>query len=208
VRRTVLADDHLLDDPRLLGDHRLLVHFFHFEGALAKRLGARGNRMVDRAALDVHALFPELHVFLDGPLGHARVDPHAAAGHRALPDAQLLFGDRKHLLAAGAGLLTATGFDAGAVRLQQLLDASGPSIVGVDGQNGAPAAQSLAVVIHVVVPGGVGLVGAEEPAPEPARAALAVPLVLLARRRIGDAHMAPIDAFLLERLRDALGLLT
>jgi hypothetical protein len=88
------------------------------------------------------------------------------------------------------------------VRLEDLLDAPGATVLGVDGEDDPAAAQALVVVLDVTVPRVV--VAAEQPAPETA-AALAAPLVVLACRRVGDADVAPLDALVRERLGHALG---
>src|SRR5690606_9836651 len=98
----ILVDVDFLDHARTLAHDRLLARFAHLDRPLLESVVAGLERAIDRPALDAHALLPQVHRLLGGPLDHIGVAAHGALVHGALADDQLLLRHRQDILGARA----------------------------------------------------------------------------------------------------------
>src|SRR3954454_712703 len=89
---SLLPHNHLLTDPGLLRDDRLLGCLCDFNHALAEHLITRLHRTVDWAALNVHAFLVQRNPLLHRGLDHVAADPDVTTANLTLADNDLLLG--------------------------------------------------------------------------------------------------------------------
>jgi hypothetical protein len=77
----LLPHNHLLTDPSLLGDDRLLGCLRGFDHTLVERFVARREWTVHGAALNVHTLFVQRDPLLHRGLDHVAANPDAATAN-------------------------------------------------------------------------------------------------------------------------------
>src|SRR4051794_512509 len=90
---SLLPHNHLLTDPGLLRDDRLLGCLCGFDHTFAKCFVTRLNRTVDRAALNIHAFLVQRNPLLHRGLDHVAADPNVATADLTLADDDLLLGE-------------------------------------------------------------------------------------------------------------------